>query len=146
MKSNFFSILRLPEIISEPFEQCGPKHLSPEYQGPRKEASNCKCILSHISPVWLSMWPTLINAITRKPKAHHSSSLKNKKENTLILLNISTKSLLPKMLIYFAKSLSLMLMCICVSVQVTTVDRFQGQQNDYIILSLVRTKAVGHLR
>ncbi len=34
----------------------------------------------------------------------------------------------------------------CVSVQVTTVDRFQGQQNDYIILSLVRTKAVGHLR
>ncbi|KAI2654745.1 RNA helicase aquarius [Labeo rohita] len=30
--------------------------------------------------------------------------------------------------------------------QVTTVDRFQGQQNDYIILSLVRTKAVGHLR
>ncbi|KTG04655.1 hypothetical protein cypCar_00020478, partial [Cyprinus carpio] len=29
---------------------------------------------------------------------------------------------------------------------VTTVDRFQGQQNDYIILSLVRTKAVGHLR
>lgn len=32
------------------------------------------------------------------------------------------------------------------STQVTTVDRFQGQQNDYIILSLVRTKAVGHLR
>ncbi|CAJ0926916.1 unnamed protein product [Ranitomeya imitator] len=31
-------------------------------------------------------------------------------------------------------------------VAVTTVDRFQGQQNDYIILSLVRTKAVGHLR
>lgn len=30
--------------------------------------------------------------------------------------------------------------------QVTTVDKFQGQQNDYIILSLVRTKAVGHLR
>ncbi|XP_009875832.1 PREDICTED: intron-binding protein aquarius-like, partial [Apaloderma vittatum] len=28
---------------------------------------------------------------------------------------------------------------------VTTVDRFQGQQNDYILLSLVRTKAVGHL-
>jgi len=26
------------------------------------------------------------------------------------------------------------------------VDRFQGQQNDYILLSLVRTKAVGHLR
>lgn len=30
--------------------------------------------------------------------------------------------------------------------QVTTVDRYQGQQNDYIILSLVRTKHVGHLR
>ena len=30
--------------------------------------------------------------------------------------------------------------------QVTTVDRYQGQQNDYIILSLVRTKTVGHLR
>jgi intron-binding protein aquarius len=29
---------------------------------------------------------------------------------------------------------------------VTTVDRFQGQQNDYILLSLVRTKLVGHLR
>ena len=28
----------------------------------------------------------------------------------------------------------------------TTVDRYQGQQNDYIILSLVRTKTVGHLR
>ena len=31
-------------------------------------------------------------------------------------------------------------------VQVTTVDRYQGQQNDYIILSLVRTRHVGHLR
>lgn len=30
--------------------------------------------------------------------------------------------------------------------QVTTVDKYQGQQNDYILLSLVRTKAVGHLR
>src|SRR5689334_7066959 len=30
--------------------------------------------------------------------------------------------------------------------KVSTVDRFQGQQNDYILLSLVRTKAVGHLR
>ncbi|KAM3579300.1 hypothetical protein VKS41_008163 [Umbelopsis sp. WA50703] len=29
---------------------------------------------------------------------------------------------------------------------VTTVDKYQGQQNDYILLSLVRTKAVGHLR
>uniref|UniRef100_A0A3Q3K443 Aquarius intron-binding spliceosomal factor n=1 Tax=Monopterus albus TaxID=43700 RepID=A0A3Q3K443_MONAL len=36
--------------------------------------------------------------------------------------------------------------CIKRAVSVTTVDRFQGQQNDYIILSLVRTKAVGHLR
>jgi intron-binding protein aquarius len=30
--------------------------------------------------------------------------------------------------------------------KVTTVDKFQGQQNDIIILSLVRTKTVGHLR
>eukprot|EP00929_Paragymnodinium_shiwhaense_P119627 TRINITY_DN91529_c0_g1_i1.p1 TRINITY_DN91529_c0_g1~~TRINITY_DN91529_c0_g1_i1.p1 ORF type:complete len:1629 (-),score=467.25 TRINITY_DN91529_c0_g1_i1:79-4965(-) len=30
--------------------------------------------------------------------------------------------------------------------KVTTVDKFQGQQNDYIIVSLVRTKQVGHLR
>ena len=30
--------------------------------------------------------------------------------------------------------------------KIETVDRFQGQQNDYVILSLVRTKAVGHLR
>eukprot|EP00392_Amoebophrya_sp_AT5.2_P000783 g784.t1 len=30
--------------------------------------------------------------------------------------------------------------------QVTTVDKYQGQQNEYIILSLVRTSAVGHLR
>ena len=29
---------------------------------------------------------------------------------------------------------------------VTTVDKFQGQQNDFILLSLVRTRAVGHLR
>jgi len=29
---------------------------------------------------------------------------------------------------------------------VSTVDRYQGQQNDYIILSLVRTKSVGYLR
>ena len=28
----------------------------------------------------------------------------------------------------------------------STVDKYQGQQNDYIILSLVRTKSVGHLR
>jgi len=30
--------------------------------------------------------------------------------------------------------------------RVTTVDRYQGQQNDIILLSLVRTKTVGHLR
>ncbi|EAS29887.2 DEAD helicase superfamily protein [Coccidioides immitis RS] len=29
---------------------------------------------------------------------------------------------------------------------VTTVDKYQGEQNDYIILSLTRTKAVGYLR
>ncbi|KAI8990027.1 P-loop containing nucleoside triphosphate hydrolase protein [Pilobolus umbonatus] len=29
---------------------------------------------------------------------------------------------------------------------ITTVDKYQGQQNDYVLLSLVRTKAVGHLR
>jgi intron-binding protein aquarius len=30
--------------------------------------------------------------------------------------------------------------------KISTVDKFQGQQNDYIILSLVRTKHVGHIR
>lgn len=30
--------------------------------------------------------------------------------------------------------------------KITTVDKFQGQQNDYILLSLVRTKTVGHIR
>ncbi|KRZ57022.1 Intron-binding protein aquarius [Trichinella nativa] len=30
--------------------------------------------------------------------------------------------------------------------KVTTVDKYQGEQNDYIILSLVRTEAVGHIR
>lgn len=30
--------------------------------------------------------------------------------------------------------------------RLSTVDQFQGQQADYIILSLVRTKSVGHLR
>ncbi len=29
---------------------------------------------------------------------------------------------------------------------ITTVDKFQGQQNDYILLSLVRTEAIGHIR
>jgi intron-binding protein aquarius len=29
---------------------------------------------------------------------------------------------------------------------VSTVDKYQGQQNDYILLSLVRTASVGHLR
>lgn len=30
--------------------------------------------------------------------------------------------------------------------KITTVDKYQGQQNDYILLSLVKTKAVGHIR
>ena len=30
--------------------------------------------------------------------------------------------------------------------QVTTVDKYQGQQNDIVLLSLVRTRAVGHVR
>lgn len=29
---------------------------------------------------------------------------------------------------------------------ITTVDKYQGQQSDYVLLSLVRTKSVGHLR
>ncbi len=29
---------------------------------------------------------------------------------------------------------------------VETVDKFQGQQADYVLLSLVRTKAIGHIR
>ncbi|KOB66638.1 Intron-binding protein aquarius, partial [Operophtera brumata] len=29
---------------------------------------------------------------------------------------------------------------------VTTVDKYQGQQNDIALVSLVRTKAVGHVR
>lgn len=41
---------------------------------------------------------------------------------------------------------SMLVQYTCHFVQVTTVDRYQGQQNDYIILSLVRTKNVGHLR
>lgn len=35
---------------------------------------------------------------------------------------------------------------LCLYLQITTVDRFQGQQNDFILLSLVRTRMVGHLR
>lgn len=30
--------------------------------------------------------------------------------------------------------------------KITTVDKFQGQQNDFILLSLVRTKVAGHIR
>ncbi len=30
--------------------------------------------------------------------------------------------------------------------KITTVDKYQGQQNDYILLSLVRTENIGHLR
>jgi intron-binding protein aquarius len=29
---------------------------------------------------------------------------------------------------------------------ISTVDQYQGQQNDFILLSLVRTESVGHLR
>ena len=35
---------------------------------------------------------------------------------------------------------------ICLILQIATVDKYQGQQNDYILLSLVRTRAVGHIR
>ncbi|CAN0007880.1 unnamed protein product, partial [Choristocarpus tenellus] len=30
--------------------------------------------------------------------------------------------------------------------RIATVDKYQGQQNDYVLLSLVRTQSVGHLR
>eukprot|EP01132_Coremiostelium_polycephalum_P002420 gene2420-2988_t len=30
--------------------------------------------------------------------------------------------------------------------KITTVDKYQGQQNDYVLLSLVRTKTYGHIR
>jgi intron-binding protein aquarius len=30
--------------------------------------------------------------------------------------------------------------------KISTVDKFQGQQNDYILMSLVRTESVGHFR
>merc|ERR1711959_275581 len=30
--------------------------------------------------------------------------------------------------------------------KVTTADKYQGQQNDYILLSLVKTRNVGHIR
>jgi len=30
--------------------------------------------------------------------------------------------------------------------KISTVDKYQGQQNDYIILSLVRTRHIGHIR
>lgn len=30
--------------------------------------------------------------------------------------------------------------------RIATVDKYQGQQNDYVLLSLVRTRVVGHLR
>lgn len=30
--------------------------------------------------------------------------------------------------------------------KITTVDKYQGQQNDFILISLVKTKAVGHIR
>ena len=34
----------------------------------------------------------------------------------------------------------------CHLLQVTTVDKYQGQQNDYVLLSLVRTNHFGHFR
>eukprot|EP00656_Telonema_subtile_P003682 TRINITY_DN11672_c0_g1_i4.p1 TRINITY_DN11672_c0_g1~~TRINITY_DN11672_c0_g1_i4.p1 ORF type:complete len:309 (-),score=70.42 TRINITY_DN11672_c0_g1_i4:140-1066(-) len=30
--------------------------------------------------------------------------------------------------------------------KISTVDKYQGQQNDYVIISMVKTKAVGHIR
>merc|ERR1712129_116170 len=30
--------------------------------------------------------------------------------------------------------------------RISTIDQYQGQQNDYILLSLVRTKSLGYLR
>ncbi|CAN0400739.1 unnamed protein product, partial [Scytosiphon promiscuus] len=30
--------------------------------------------------------------------------------------------------------------------RIATVDKYQGQQNDYVLLSLVRTRTVGHVR
>jgi len=33
-----------------------------------------------------------------------------------------------------------------VPARISTVDKFQGQQNDYILLSLVRTRTAGHIR
>jgi len=30
--------------------------------------------------------------------------------------------------------------------KIETVDKYQGQQNDFVLLSLVRTRAVGHVR
>lgn len=37
-------------------------------------------------------------------------------------------------------------LCLPFFTKVTTVDKYQGQQNDYVLLSLVRTRIVGHLR
>lgn len=46
--------------------------------------------------------------------------------------------------------LQLMTDIVCVPVvmwlQITTVDKYQGQQNDFVLLSLVRSRIVGHLR
>ena len=30
--------------------------------------------------------------------------------------------------------------------KISTVDKYQGQQNDFVLLSLVKTKNVGHVR
>jgi len=29
---------------------------------------------------------------------------------------------------------------------ISTVDKYQGQQNDYVLLSLVRSRSIGHIR
>lgn len=36
--------------------------------------------------------------------------------------------------------------CHWLLLQVATVDKYQGQQNEYVLLSLTRTRAVGHIR
>ena len=38
------------------------------------------------------------------------------------------------------------LRCHWLLLQVATVDKYQGQQNEYVLLSLTRTRAVGHIR
>lgn len=56
---------------------------------------------------------------------------------------ISTKDNLSIILLFFRCANNAL---IGVPHKITTVDKFQGQQNDYILLSLVRTHNIGHLR